>query len=560
MKILSAEQYVQLIEENVPGSFASLHSHRFLLKKGGIHLSKRGRNTIIFKTESHSKFYAIRFLLNDEPELFQRYAQLQNYLNTKSFSWKVPFEFLENEYYPIVKMDWIDSLSLSEYLNLIITNPRRISQLQSILVALSRNLEKNGIAHGNLNLKHICLAKLDQEFVIKLIDYDSMFVPSFKGKHSLSPGSASFQHPMRLASNLYEKMDRFSFWVFLTALEAFKTDPSLWIKAEENGYNKTEQILFSFRDFAFPQQSKVFNILKNYNKEELNFYVDKLMEFCSSKSLSTIEAPQIYTQRNSDRIRREKSSIGTKITADNSGQTEQEKTTTPKASPSKEQSFSSNRPAANKEAIVERDEIVHFKVQSKLIKQNAESSGKKKVGRTVVIVTAAAVLLFTSAYFVNLHHTTGNKVKTTSMAKLQAEVPMEQMIILPKPFLPKETVFTKANATQFLSQLYLAYNKRDIQSILSNYAYTVSYYDAGALTKNKLSDVIRNLFIQPAFYECHPDLKTLQLNVQGDNCKLMISIQEMIKLDKNDDAENYASKIEYTVDRSFKIHAENRVD
>ena len=82
------------------------------------------------------------------------------------------------------------------------------------------------------------MIKEGEDYVLKLIDYDSMFIPSFREKDSLSTGTSSFQHPMRLTSDFSETIDRFSFWVFLTALEAFKTDALLWKNAGEYGYDK----------------------------------------------------------------------------------------------------------------------------------------------------------------------------------------------------------------------------------------------------------------------------------------------------------------------------------
>ena len=227
MKLPSAEEYLQIVSKKTPGSLATLHNYRFLLKEDGKTLfCEESRHAIVFKAEYNSKVYAIRFFLHDDPELFRRYNQIQNYLAAKPFSWKVPVEFLEEEYYPVAKMDWVDGLSFTEYFDSIIRDPSLIGQLQSKLLSLSRNLEKNGIGHGNLNVKNIRFVKQGQDYVLKLIDYDSMYIPSFEGKDSLSSGTSSFQHPMRLASDFSETIDRFSFWVFITALEAFKTDAS----------------------------------------------------------------------------------------------------------------------------------------------------------------------------------------------------------------------------------------------------------------------------------------------------------------------------------------------
>jgi len=125
----------------------------------------------------------------------------------------------------------------------------------------------------------------------------------------------------------------------------------------------------------------------------------------------------------------------------------------------------------------------------------------------------------------------------------------------------QDAVFTTTNITQFLFGLYQSYNKRDLPAILSNYNDNLNqYYDAGAVTKNKLGDIIHDLFIKPAYYECHPDIRTLQSTVLGDSCKLSIAVTETIKANRRSKKEDYSSKIEYTIDRSFKILSEKNVE
>jgi hypothetical protein len=547
MNLPSADEYVKIIERKAPGSLAMLHNHRFLLKEDGkTYLYKKGRHSVVFKTEYNSRLYAVRFFLYDDPELFERCHEIQNYLSSKSLPWKIPFEFLDKEYYPVVQMDWIDSLSFSEYLDHIITNPSLLSKLQLTLISLSHSLEQNGIGHGNLNMSHLRFVKQGQEYILKLIDYDSMFIPSFEGKDSLSAGTASFQHPMRLSSDFSETIDRFSFWVFLTALEAFKTNPSLWTNAIGNGYDKSEQILFNFRDLAFPQQSRVFQILKTYNSEALNFYLNTLTRFCNYKSLIEIEAPRIYTENDFLSVDTNDKPFQEVVISDS-------KPVKAEEIPSYAQtSFLAKESLVEEKALTERKESIQIKNEPA---QQKPYVPVKKNNRTrlIVIISIVSLILLTSWYLVSRNQPT--EVPPETAAPKKAVVPIQQKTAT------QETVFTSSNITQFLFQLYQSYNKRDLSAILSNYADSLSqYYDAGALTKNKLADIIKKLFITPRFYECQPDLRTLQFAVEDDVCKLSIVINETIKADKHSKTESYSSKIEYVVDRSFKIHAEKNLE
>jgi hypothetical protein len=562
MNLPSADQYLQIVEKKALGSFSALQNFHFLFSTEGdkkIYYYDKGLYAVVFKTVYDGNYYAVRFFLDSEPEIFNRYRQIQNYLNSKNLSWKVNFELLEKEvyaqgdYYPVVKMDWIDSLSFTEYLDSIIKNPSAITELQEKLIALSAHLEECGVAHGNLNLKHIRFVKKGQETVLKLIDYDSMFVPAFRGKDSLSPGTAGFQHPMRLASDFSETIDRFSFWIFITALEAFKIDPFLWINAEQRGYDKNEHVLFMYRDLAYPEKSAVFQVLRNYRNENLNFYLDKLIAFCNSNSLNSIEAPQLYKQKRGDS---KTLPIGVSSNKDNAFRKETEPVQKPIESKTGQTVLQKPASVHTKEKPIAKHDngIPHLKVQPRSEEEQELFSKRKKNKKQskILLLIGVLIVFLIAGYFVWENQSSGiNHTTTIEKTSVPQSLPTQK----------QETVFTSANITQFLFQLYQSYNKRSLQAILTNYADTLhQYYDAGSLTKNKLSDIITNLFIKPAYYECQPDLRTLQFTSQDDSCRLTVSITETIKKDNQSTMENYSSKVEYVINPLFKITAEKNIE
>ena len=575
MKLPTAEEYLQIISEKAPGALATLHQYRFLTEKDGKSLLyEKSRRNIIFKAEYNSKLFAIRFFLNDDHELFRRYHELQNYLASGEVPWKVPFEFLDEEYYPVLKMDWVDGETFTDYLNSIIAEPALITQLQSKLLLLSNELEQKGMAHGNLNMKHIRIQKRQQEPVLKLIDYDSMYFPSLEGKDSLTAGTSSFQHPMRLASDFSQTIDRFSIWVFVTALEAFKTDPSLWIKATEHGYDQSKQVLFNYRDLAIPQQSRAFQIIRSYNNEALDFYADKLTAFCIAKSLDAVERPQLYSKSSFtppkiespipepkiNTRQNEPKEIGSKkieqIQATESIIIPERKIERPEPKiKTPEPKTILLKKNVEPEKIIEKKEFAPLEISQKKSERQFKSSGKNKTGQFVFVIAIVSVIALVSVYFL--------KAQKHS-EKLQQEPATTTKNLNVQPALkpsPQESVFTTTNITQFLFGLYQSYNKRDLPSILSNYADNLSqYYDAGGVTKNKLSDIMHDLFIKPSYYECHPDIRTLRSTIAGDTCKLSIAVTETIKANRRSKKEDYSSKIEYTIDRSFKILSEKNIE
>ena len=92
-------------------------------------------------------------------------------------------------------------------------------------------------------------------------------------------------------------MDRFSFWVILTALEALKIDKTLWREVMQGGFNTLDNFLFTIQDFLDPNQSRLFNRLYklNSNSTNLKLYLDKLKWFCSN-DYSVISKPVLIGQ------------------------------------------------------------------------------------------------------------------------------------------------------------------------------------------------------------------------------------------------------------------------
>jgi hypothetical protein len=561
MKLPSAEEYIDIVRERAFGSLATLNHYRFLVSEDGkTFFFKRGRNSIVFKTEYQSKSYAVRFFLNDDPELFARYVQVQRFLNSISAGWAVPFDFLDKEFYPAMKMNWVDSLSFPEYLDSKITHPFRISRLQAKLVALSQELENGGIAHGNLNLHHIRFVKEGEDYAIRLIDYDAMFIPSFKGKDSLSVGTSGFQHPMRLASDYDATVDRFSFWVFLTALEAFKLNASLWMKSRENGFDKSEELLFNFRDFAHPHQSRAFQILDDCQSEALRFYTEKLKSFCIAKSLNEIEAPVLYGEKVTTAPKNE--AVAKTVSATDRDEIKIKESHIATL-PQEQKHINATKKITKQNTIPqEKSEIFHEPPPVETVEQESFFPKRRNRGAKVFGIIAAIIIpLAAGAYFLwkNQSSVMGSQPLTLPAEKTISSSETNQAIDK-DAITTNEVVFSEASVTQFLSGLYDSYNRRNLSSILSNYADTVNqYYDANNVSKNRLKGIIENLFIKPASYKCTPDFTTLQLEPTGNICKAIVSLKETIQLNKRSAKEDYSSRIEYTIDKSFNIIAEQRM-
>src|SRR5690606_5597783 len=298
----SIGEYNQTIQTRGSWNFQTLYDLNFIPSRAfpiKVFSFGSGAYAVVFKANRGGKNYAIRCFLSTQQENISRYQSSCNYLNNIDVSWKVNCDFLVNEievngkFYPILTMEWIDGVLINQFVTDNLNNNTVLSELQKQLVETSSSLEHHQIGHGDIQSGNIIVQKVESDFQVKLIDYDGMYIPSFENSRSLENGRSEFQHPKRTEWDFSPTMDRFSFWVMLTALEALKYDKSLWKEVMQGGFNTLDNFLFTIQDFTNPFQSRLFNHLKQLNQDSINFYSEKLMQFCLN-DIKFVEKPFLY--------------------------------------------------------------------------------------------------------------------------------------------------------------------------------------------------------------------------------------------------------------------------
>jgi hypothetical protein len=164
-----------------------------------------------------------------------------------------------------------------------------LRKMQNHIKGISEFLESNSIGHGDIQCGNIMVVGDCYNLQLKLIDYDAMFTLEFAGQDSSEPGVLDFQHPRRTKSDFSSTMDRFSFWVILTALEALIWDSSLWKSTVHGGFNNDSNLLFTRQDFQNTKDSRLFNLLLNSGNAELIAMARKLILF-SNGAFSSVTA------------------------------------------------------------------------------------------------------------------------------------------------------------------------------------------------------------------------------------------------------------------------------
>lgn len=238
----------------------------------------------VYSVRSNSKRWAVRCFLRDFADHRERYGAIARHLAAANLPYTVHFQFLEKgirvrgQWYPLLKMEWIEGSTFQEAIEANVQNPEALASLAERWVKMLGALNKHGIAHGDLQHGNVLIA--GGEF--RLIDYDGMFVPSLSGRASHEVGHRNYQHPARVEADFGPHLDNFSAWVIFFTLMAISVDPSLWGRFGNN----QEHLLFQREDFEQPRYSRVFRSLRNLNDDRIRRYLPLFESFLAMRLLS----------------------------------------------------------------------------------------------------------------------------------------------------------------------------------------------------------------------------------------------------------------------------------
>src|SRR6266480_1306176 len=225
----------------------------------GLPLVMSGGFALTYAVTTPQRKCAVRCFHREIPSIQQKYDATSKKLRSLAIGCFVDFDFQQSgisvrqQVFPIVRMDWVEGDTLGIWLDKNFNNPRGLEKARADFAAIARFLEREGIAHGDIQNGNVMVANGD----IKLIDYDGMFVPGMRPGNGSETGHKHFQHPDRRVSNFGPGMDRFSFIALDLSLKAVIEDKSLYPKFREGG----ETIIFKANDFADPQNSEIFQRL-----------------------------------------------------------------------------------------------------------------------------------------------------------------------------------------------------------------------------------------------------------------------------------------------------------
>ncbi len=256
----------------------------------GMPLVFSGAFACVYRVSVGGRKLAVRCFTREVKDQQTRYNQLSEYLINVLPPSFVHFEYLEQgvslrgNWYPVVMMEWVEGESLSSFVGSNLgdsdTLRRVAAQWRGGPAASLRGL---GIAHNDLQHGNV-MVQADGR--IRLVDYDGIFLPRFRGERSPELGHKNFQHPLRTAEDYDAYVDNFPSLVIYLSLLAIASDPGLW------SFYNDDNLIFTWNDYADPGRSPLFELLKKSPDPTVARLTERLEECCTLpvKDVPNLEA------------------------------------------------------------------------------------------------------------------------------------------------------------------------------------------------------------------------------------------------------------------------------
>ena len=229
----------------------------------GLPFARSGGFALTFKLIGPGKSWALRLFQKDRvgDKLGERYGAISRGIKSCGLPYFVEFSFLpagisiQTQTYSCVKMGWAEGTVLGTYIEKNKRNKAALLQLRQNIQKMAADMERVGFAHGDFQTDNLLVSASGG---LKFVDYDAFFVPEIAGLGAIEVGYPNFQHPERGKLKPFDnKMDRFSYLVIDSALNALISNPDLWDKVSAD----PQGLLVRASDFASSHTSVSFHAL-----------------------------------------------------------------------------------------------------------------------------------------------------------------------------------------------------------------------------------------------------------------------------------------------------------
>jgi len=234
-----------------------------------------GNFASVYRLNHDGQSWAVKCFLRNIPERHERYKRITEAVAQSDIPYLISCEYQDkgicigNNWFPILKMPWLEGLQLNEFVERYVSHPRALEVIALEWLKVVRGLRSQGMAHGDLQHGNVMIVNRR----LRLIDYDGMYISAFEGEKPTEQGHPEYQHPRR-TNQFGPDLDTFSALTVYTALRALSYEPRLW-----EPLNTGENMLFRRADYDDLNGSAVFQTLSNCPFEEVKSLCEMLMDW-----------------------------------------------------------------------------------------------------------------------------------------------------------------------------------------------------------------------------------------------------------------------------------------
>ena len=263
--------------------------------KRGLPAPATGAFGCVYHMHTWEQSWAVKCFIREVLTSEWRYTEVSAYIRTHPSPFLVQCDYLvprgimvDGRWYPVLKMAWVEGKTLDRYIEDHLGQAPVMESLAGTWAKAMRSLEERNMAHGDLQHGNVLVNDEGGEAVMRLVDYDGMYVPSFKGEEGNESGLRDYQHPRRSGRDFNEYMDNFAALVIYISLRALAYRADLWGR-----YHTGENLLFQRKDFEDPGASPLMAELRTLPNPRLASLLDTLEEACRSDDPCSL--PSLYS-------------------------------------------------------------------------------------------------------------------------------------------------------------------------------------------------------------------------------------------------------------------------